>query len=59
MNENLGEVNPVEEEEVSITTDNPFVKSLSNEQSWKPLAYLGVATALGSALLFTVVYMRR
>lgn len=62
MNEKLEQSNPIEneeEEEVSIT-DSTLVKSRSiDEQSWKPLAYLGVATVLGSALLFTLVYMRR
>ncbi|CAF1323110.1 unnamed protein product [Adineta ricciae] len=31
----------------------------TNEQSWKSMAYMGVATAIGGALLFTLVYMRR
>jgi hypothetical protein len=31
----------------------------TNEQSWKSIAYIGVATAVGGALLFGLVYMRR
>jgi len=31
----------------------------TDEQSWKSIAYIGVATAIGGALLFGLVYMRR
>jgi hypothetical protein len=39
---------------VKLSTDIP-----TDEQSWKSLAYIGAATAIGSALLFGLVYMRR
>lgn len=43
--------------------DDNNVKSSSdiptNEQSWKSMAYMGAATAIGSALVFGLVYMRR
>jgi hypothetical protein len=48
--------------EESINDDNIMKLSSDipiNEQSWKSLAYMGVATAVGGALLFGLVYMRR
>jgi hypothetical protein len=55
-------MNEEKTEEEFVNNDN-IVKSTSdiqtNEQSWKSLAYMGVATAIGGALLFGLVYMRR
>jgi hypothetical protein len=49
--------------QAEFVTDDNSVKSLSdiptNEQSWKSMAYMGIATAIGGALLFGLVYMRR
>jgi hypothetical protein len=51
-----------EEEKVFVTDDNKVKSQLAiptNEQSWKSMAYMGVATAVGGALLLSLVYMRR
>jgi len=46
-----------------FVNDDNIVKSLPdiqiNEQSWKSIAYIGVATVIGGGLLFALVYMRR
>jgi hypothetical protein len=46
-----------------FVNDNNIMKLSSdiptNEQSWKSMAYMGVATIVGGALLFSLVYMRR
>ncbi len=60
-NENVNNEKEINEE-VFVNDDN-IVKLphdiQSNEQSWKSIAYMGVATAIGGALLVSLVYMRR
>ncbi|CAF0875530.1 unnamed protein product [Adineta steineri] len=57
INENVNE-------EVFVNNNDNIVRLSSdihsNEQSWKSMAYMGVvATAIGGALLLSLVYMRR
>ncbi|CAF5228831.1 unnamed protein product, partial [Rotaria magnacalcarata] len=60
-NENVNnEILKVSDE--SINDDNILKLSLDNkknEQSRKSMIYMGAATAVGGALLFGLIYMRR
>jgi hypothetical protein len=46
---------------ISQNCDEQLSSTMSNkeEQSWKPLVLMGIATAVGSLLLFSLIYTRR
>jgi hypothetical protein len=54
-------MNKEKEEFVNGDNNDKLLSDIqTNEQSWKStMAYMGVATAIGGALLFGLVYMRR
>ncbi|CAF1367814.1 unnamed protein product [Rotaria sordida] len=62
INENVNNDIIIETEKKFLNDDNILQLSTDNqknEQSWKSMIYIGVATAIGGALLFSFVYMKR
>ncbi|CAF3839844.1 unnamed protein product [Rotaria sp. Silwood1] len=61
INENVN--NEIKDIEVDFVNNDNILQLSSdnqmNEQSWKSMIYIGVATAIGAALLFSFVYMKR
>ncbi|CAF2787891.1 unnamed protein product [Rotaria sp. Silwood2] len=61
INENVNnQIRNIDEE--FVNNDNILQLSLDNqknEQSWKSMIYIGIATAIGGALLFSFVHMKR